>query len=100
MDSMFASIASLMAQADVLDSFTSEVGSPLWKAISIITILLLAAETVVIIVMIQMKKTDSLVYFIIGAVLLAAMPAVIGAVYEKWQDGPFSMIAPVVHQMV
>jgi hypothetical protein len=97
MDSMFASIASLMAQADVLDSFTSEVGSPLWKAISIITILLLAAETVV---MIQMKKTDSLVYFIIGAVLLAAMPAVIGAVYEKWQDGPFSMIAPVVHQMV
>lgn len=100
MDSMFASIASLMAQADVLENFTSEVGSPLWKAIGIITILLLTAETIVIVAMIQMKKTDSLIYFIIGAVLLAAMPAVIGAVYEKWQDGPFSMIAPVVLQMV
>jgi len=90
---------SLVAQANVLDNFSQDVGNPMWKVIGIVTLLLLAAETIVIVAMIQMKRTDSLMYWIIGAVILAAMPAIIGAVYEKWQDGPFGMIVPMVQNM-
>ena len=101
MHSLFTEfVPSLVAQADVLDSFSSEVGNPLWKVVSILTILLLAAETVVIVIMIQAKKIDSLLYWIIGATILAAMPAIIGKIYEQWQDGPFGMILPLIDQMV
>lgn len=78
-----------MAQGDVLSGMSSEVGNPLWKIVGMVTVILLAIETVAIVVMIQSKKIDNLVYWIIGAVMLAAMPSILAAIYEKWADSPF-----------
>jgi hypothetical protein len=78
-----------MAQSDVMSGMASDVGNPLWKIVGMVTVILLAIETVAIVVMIQSKKIDNLVYWIIGAVMLAAMPSVLTAIYEKWNDSPF-----------